>query len=506
MSKELLLYRMRRISVNPGHPLFPYAEDITRLANNLANATRFRQRQVMTAVKKDKQDWTPNEQEILNELNSCMPIIPKPYQFVPSAKKFRLSYGFLEELFKASANPDYYAEKLPRQTAQGVIKQCCRDMKAYFASVKEYKKNPQSFTSAPELPGYKRKGGHCTCYISNQDAVIHETDDHMWQLKLPLTRIRLEIGPAIPDARLKEIKLTPINGVYEFNLVFSVKKTVPEKKQPTRIAAVDLGVENLLAVTNNCGLPCLLYKGGAIKAANQFYNKLIAKLVSEQTLATGKKFVPTPESQRITRARNNYMNDFMHKAARSLVTWLTDNSFDTLVVGVNKMWKQDVELGKVNNQTFVQIPFSNLRWILSYLCEENGIAYIEREESYTSKASFLDNDPIPDYGNKPDQLQFSGHRRPTRYKGICKPNGFRGLYVSSSGKIINSDLNGSANILRKEFPVAFSAGTAPDFDAVMVIRHPDYENSAALKERQIARNKGKSISRAKEKRLRRKIA
>lgn len=122
----------------------------------------------------------------------------------------------------------------------------------------------------------------------------------------------------------------------------------------------------------------------------------------------------------------------------------------------------------------MQLPFYVLRRFIKYLCEWNGIRCIEQEESYTSKASFLDMDNIPVYGKEPEDMSFSGKRRPTAYKGNYKKDGFRGLYVSKNETIINSDLNGSANILRKAYPNAFK-DAMPNFEQVQIIKHPDIE-------------------------------
>lgn len=280
---------------------------------------------------------------------------------------------------------------------------------------------------------------------------------------------------------------------------------------PKRICAIDLGVDNFMAVTNNCGLPLLIYKGGSAKAVNQLYNKKIAAIVSEQTLRTGKKFVPDRDYYAVTNRRNDQVSDFLHKCAKHLVAWCVENRIDTIVTGVNKLWKQESRLGHKNNQEFVQLPFEKFRGILRYLCEWNGIFYLEQEESYTSKASFPDMDPIPVYqkGNETPYV-FSGKRRPTHYAGMYKKDGFRGLYKTGNGTIINSDFNGSANILRKAFPQAFADGIMPDFTKVEIIRHLDLDKCRANRDKQLRINgsctvDGETrISRAKQKRQRRK--
>lgn len=143
-------------------------------------------------------------------------------------------------------------------------------------------------------------------------------------------------------------------------------------------------------------------------------------------------------------------------------------------------------MGKKNNQTFVQLPLYKLILNITYRAERCGIRVINRDESYTSKASFLDNDAIPTYGKNDEEYKFSGKRIK------------RGLYKAADGTVINADLNGSANILRKEFPDAF-ASHQPDFGNVIVIRHPDLENAKNNHKKQLA--EPKTISKSKTKRL-----
>ena len=315
------------------------------------------------------------------------------------------------------------------------------------------------------------------------------------------------LGCPIPDARLKQACITPDNGRYKLSFQFEVDADIPEIPEdirPERICAIDFGVDNLMSVTNNCCLPSLIYKGGVAKSVNQKYNKTIAALVSEQTLRTGEKFVPDAAYYAATNRRNDQISDFMRKCAKHFVAWCIENRIDTVVMGINKYWKQEAGLGKRNNQNFVQLPFDRLRNIISYLCVWEGIFCLDQEESYTSKASFPDRDFIPVYGNEKGKPSFSGQRRPVHYKGMYKKDGFRGLYTTKSGDIINSDLNGSANILRKAFPNAFTEKPAPDFNSVVIIRHPDEEKVKNNRKKQTAVQK--QDSHAKIKRQRKKDA
>lgn len=227
-----------------------------------------------------------------------------------------------------------------------------------------------------------------------------------------------------------------------------------------RIIGVDPGVDNLMSVTNNCNLPCLLFNGKPLKSINQLYNKKISNIVSDNTKGTTDKFVATPHYQGVTLKRNNRVKDYLLKSAKVLINWCVENRIDTIVLGKNTGWKQESDMGAVNNQSFVQIPHAQLYKIITYLAEREGISIVEQEESYISKASFLSRDDIPVYENDETvKHSFSGKRV------------HRGLYKDKSGACINADLNGSANILRKAFPNAFKSD--PNFNDICIIKHPD---------------------------------
>lgn len=501
----MVVYRNRQFRISKKHPLYGYCDTVTASCCNLENAVRFRQRQLLTAVKKAPADRAENEVSVLREIMDSIPVMSKPYP-VPSERRYVYGYEFYDSLLKVTENPDYLAGGLPRQTAQQSIKKCVRDVKSYFTSMKAYKRDKSAFTGMPKLPGYHRKGGHVTAIITNQDAVLKSVDTNnlRYQLKLPLTKETLAVGNIPDGAKVKEVKITPDNGTYVINLVLQQELSdVTFAETPKQIAAIDMGVDNLMAVTNNCGLDHLLYKGGVAKSVNQLYNKKIADIVSKQTLASKKKFVPTEEYYAVTNKRNDTLRDLFHKTAKHFLTWCVDNRIDTIVMGENCFWKQECDIKSDSaRQNFVQLPFDMLREYIKYLAEANGIRYIEQEESYTSKASFVDRDYIPVYGKDDEKASFSGIRGPKQYRGMHKKSGFRGIYQTKDGSFLNSDLNGAANILRKAFPDAFR--TEPDFKKVCVIKHPDLKKAASLKERQLKKHVPGTISHAKAKRLRRK--
>lgn len=456
------MYHTLQIQIKQSNPLYAYLEQTSHLANNLYNAGLFRCRQLITASKKEQKDLTENEKEVIKEFSAAF----------PDKEKYSYGYVSLDRVMRVNHNPDFFVEGLSKQTAQHVLKQVSRDVKGFFASLREYKKNPSKFTGKPNIPGYRKKGGLSTITFTNQDCVVYYNDGISY-MKFPCTKEKLDLGKCPFEGRLKEVKAKPYHNIFIVYLIFDDGKPEPVMKEnPERICAIDFGVKNLAAITNNVGLPCLLFKGGVLKSQNQWYNKRMAEIMSKQTIGTTDKFEPTPESQAVCVKRENQVIDFSRKLCKRIVDWCTENDIDTIVAGCNKYWKQDVNMGKETNQEFVQLPFGRIIQMLELKATQHGIRVVKQEESYTSKSSYPDNDPIPVYGVNDSDASFSGKRGPTEYHGMKKKNGFRGLYKTKDGSFINADLNGSANIGRKAFPELF---TCCGFSDVTVIKHPDYD-------------------------------
>ena len=207
--------------------------------------------------------------------------------------------------------------------------------------------------------------------------------------------------------------------------------------------AIDLGINNLVTAVSSNGKSFII-DGRRLKSINQWFNKENSRLQSiKDKQHFGKK--PTNRQKAIARDRNNKVNDYMNKAARKIIDYCINNDIGVLVVGYNETFQRSSDIGKSNNQTFVNIPYGRLREKLEYLCELNSIEFVKQEESYTSKASFWDKDVIPEYNNdNPKVYTFSGKRI------------YRGLYRTSDGYTFNADINGALNILRKSSVVDLS--------------------------------------------------
>lgn len=492
------------VKSKPDNLMSEYLSRLCHQANNMYNATLFRIRQVMTAVKKNPCDRQPNEKEVMKEISDSLPKMKKGT--MPDEKHWLLSYPFLASLMVASHNPDYYAEGFSTHAAQAIMKQACLDMRSWIESCKEFKKNPLKFKGYPKLPRYKKSGGLSTVKLSNQVCQLVMENGKTF-LKFPKTKLRLQVQSPADGMKLKEVSIKPVHGGFEVRTILDNGiEDAPIEHEPRRAAFLDLGVRNFASMTNNVGIPNLLFKGGIAKSINQKAAKELARIQSKQTKGTTDKFVMTDEARDVLQKRHNQLSDLMHKTAKRIVSYCMENGIDTLVVGANHFWKQNSDMGRKENQKFTQMPHYQFRSILKYLCQREGIQYLEHEESYTSKADFTAKDPIPVYGKESGEIKFSGNRSPRWYNGQFRKNGFHGLYVTHDGKIINSDMNGSANIGRKAIPGIFDRPEAmdPDFGNVIVIKHPDEDRIKANKEKQACQEK--KISRSKQKRLNRKAA
>jgi len=276
------------------------------------------------------------------------------------------------------------------------------------------------------LPKYKNKNGRNIAIFTNQQCKIKNE-----YIKFPKCNYRIKTS--IKEG-LQQVRIIPRGDIYVIEIVYK-KEINSQMKELKNICSIDLGLNNLITLINNIGLKPIVVNGKPIKSMNQYYNKRKAKLMSY----IGDKGISN-RIKKLTIKRNNKIKDYIHKSTRLIINYCIKNNVETLVIGKNKNWKQEVEMGKKNNQNFVNIPYDMLIKQLEYKCEENGIKVILTEESYTSGTSFLDNEePIRDNYNK------------SRRK-------YRGLFISNNGTQINADVNGAYQIMKKVFPNVFANG------------------------------------------------
>jgi IS605 OrfB family transposase len=331
-------------------------------------------------------------------------------------------------------------KSLPAQTAQQILRLLDKSWKSFFKAIREYKDRPEKFKVRPNLPKYKKKDGEHILVLTNQQCKIREDGS----LKFPKL-VGLDVKTRLDkETNLREVRIIPKGIGYIVEIVYE-REVNPEDLDENKIAGIDLGVRNLVAEGNNIGEKPIVVKGGICKSINQFYNKemgRIQRIYESQGIKTGKK------SKKLFNKHNRKIKDHLHKVSRFIVDYCSQNDIGTLVIGNNEDWKQNANIGKRNNQNFVQIPFSLLINQIKYKAEEKGINVILQEESHTSKCSFLDDEYIEHHE------KYVGKR----FK--------RGLFRSAKGIIINADVQGAYNIIKKAIPKAFARVEADEIEGV----------------------------------------
>lgn len=439
------MYRTRQIRIRKGHRLWDYSRQLCRASAVLYNRANFLMRQYATAVRDldAGKELTSNQQEVYRMI--CA--LTRGSKYAPRGQW--LTYGQLDYILRATGDTAYRG--LPAQANQQILKRIQRDYKSFFEAMKLYGKKKESFTGRPKLPGYKKREAEVTAVLTNQICRIKE--EHY--IKFPGTKEKLNLGPVGEEFRLKEVRIKPYHDCYEIEVVLELQENACEGRltgysedelmkileetteQTYRVASIDPGVNNFCAIVNNFGEQPFLIRGGLIKSENRYYNKKLAELKSKAKICNDR--LSTRRIQRLTDRRNRVIKDLMHKVSRKITEWAAENRVDLVVLGHNVFQKQRAEMGHVENQNFIQIPYSMFAEMLRYKLKEKGIAFLETEESYTSKADYLAKDVIPVYGKEKD-VHLSGKRIR------------RGLYLHKDGTISNADINGAANILRKVFP------------------------------------------------------
>lgn len=323
---------------------------------------------------------------------------------------------------------------LGSNSAQHTLKMLCRDWKSFMEGLKKYNKNPKGFLGRPRLPKYKDKKGRHICILTNWQSQIK--DGYLYFAFKPLRPFNNMIRTKI-NGKHMQTRIIPRGGCYVLEIVYEIE--VPETvDESNRIASIDLGINNFVTIANNIGAKSIIINGKGIKSYNQYWNKQMAKYKS--LAKTNNNLNWTKRLEKLTNKRNNKLDYYIHKASKEVVNYCLGLDIDTLVIGLNKEWKQESKLNKVANQTFVQLPYDKFIKKLEYKCENVGIKIIVNNESYTSGTSFLDNeDPVKE--------NYDKSRRVTR-----------GLFVSNEGIKINADLNGAYQIMKKVFPKAFVDG------------------------------------------------
>jgi len=345
------------------------------------------------------------------------------------------------EIFHRLKHHEAYCA-LPRKVSNSILIQLHQNWIAFFKGNQAYQQDPSQFVGRPKLPKYKDKQKGRNLLIYDLQAISKKA---LKRGMIAPSGLLIEIPTKQTHQTIDQVRIVPGLDGYVVEVVYRRAET-PAAVDPTQVAALDLGVNTLAACTSTKpGFQPLLINGRPLKHLNQYYNK--QREHHQKKLAKAKRFT-SRQLDRITTKRTRRVHAYLHTASRRIIDLLVKEGIGTLCVGKNPLWKQDIEMGKRNNQAFVQIPHARFIEMLTYKAKLVGIEVVIVEESYTSQASFLDRDRIPAYDPKrKEKPRFSGKRE------------HRGLYRASDGRRIHADINGSYNILRKAFPDSFGQGT-----------------------------------------------
>lgn len=323
--------------------------------------------------------------------------------------------------------------------AQQTLKDTDEMFKSFFSLIKLAKQGKYNFRHI-KLPNYLPKNGYANLIIGQikiKNNILTVPYSNTFKKKHEgIKKIQIKIPQVLEDKKVKEIRIIPKFNARFFEIQYTYEIQEENIKLNTNNAlAIDLGVNNLCTCVTNTGKSFII-DGKKLKSINQFFNKQNTKLQSIKDKQNIKQ--QTKQQYLISNKRKNRVDDYINKTCRYIINYCLANNIGTLVIGYNQSFQNKTNLGKKNNQIFTQLPFGKIREKLEYLCKRYNINYILQEESYTSKASFFDNDELPIYNaDNPQTYEFSGKRIK------------RGLYQTKDNYLFNADCNGALNILRK---------------------------------------------------------
>ena len=347
-----------------------------------------------------------------NLYNAGLYVIKQQYE----KDKTYLNYYDIDKKFKLENNVDYRA--IQAAQAQQVLRMLDNTYSSFFASIKS-EKVPKA-----RPPKYLAKDGKYTLVCTAVG--LSQKKLHQNIICPGKTKLNIRFSNINPN-KIQQVRFIPKTNYIVMEIVYKVDEK-QLKDDNSKYLSIDLGLKNLATCTTNVEKPFII-NGRPICSMNQFYNKEKTKIQGELEKKNKKK--SSKKLQNLTLKRNNKVKDYLHKSSRKIIDYVVDRQINTIIIGKNDCWKQDINLGKKNNQNFVQIPHSQFVSMLQYKAKLEGINIILTEESYTSKCSFLDKEEICKHE------EYVGKRTTTK------------LFQTKTGLKLNADVNGSLNIMRK---------------------------------------------------------
>ncbi len=321
---------------------------------------------------------------------------------------------------------------LMSQAAQCTLQVLDRCWKSFFASIRDWKKYPDKYLGRPKIPKYKKKDGRFPWFLKNNQTWIR--DGYLGFQLRAMNGYKFKTNV---KGRLISVRFIPRGNIYIMEIIYEID-ALEEKLESKNIIGIDLGVNNFVTMVNNIGLQPIIINGRGIKSINQYYNKRKAKIQSELKIRHDKSW--SNKLDILTRKRSNRIKNYIHHTSHYIIDYCKENGIDTIVLGLNKTWKQECSMNDKATQNFIYIPYNILINQLKYKCQDNNINFIIHEEAFTSGTSFLDNElPVKENYDKSRRVK-------------------RGLFKSNNDRYINSDVNGAYQIIRKVFPNVSAEG------------------------------------------------
>ena len=359
-----------------------------------------------------------------------------------------LSYEKLDKSFKQSFNQKdcmLYRSMKSVHLAQQILKLVNQNMISWNKARKAYLKTPQKFTGKPKIPKYKTKGGKNIVIVDNQTAKLRANGI----VEIPvMDSLKIKLQHKETN-KIQQVRVIPKNNTFVIEIVYKTNKVIDYKEDNGRYLTIDPGLDNAFTLASNVkGFKPVIINGRPLKSVNQYYNKQKARLTRIYDLS--KQNRNTKRLNKLDFYRNQKMLKFAHEASKRIVEIALSHELNTIVIGKNKGQKRSSNMGKRINQNFIGIPHQKMIEMIEYKANLAGIVVIQANEAYTSQTSFLDNElPINQNGDKA-----------RKRKGLSpvKRRVKRGLFKSNKGILINADVNGALQILRKVVPNAFADG------------------------------------------------
>lgn len=334
------------------------------------------------------------------------------------------------QLWDKVKNEDKLREsKLDTNIKQYIVKQVTRNWLSWIKATMSYRKSRSNFTGCPKMPNYLYKSrNYNIIYIDSSR--FRKKDEETNSFRIPCSDYRIFVPDKI---KLRDVRQVTVQKHYDkikINIIYEDREVIRNKYDNNSCIGIDLGVNNLMAITSNDKPFSYVINGRPLKSINQYYNKKLAEYRSDVERFNKKE--TSKRIRRLTMKRNNKINHYLHCASKQIINFCVNNGIEKIVVGHNAGWKQDIRIGHINNQNFVQIPFNTLINQLVYKSMKyTDLSVVIVEESYTSKA---------------DHIALEEMKHHEKYLGRRVK---RGLFKSSTGKLLNTDINGAIGIMRK---------------------------------------------------------